>query len=647
MARVVKAGDDIRKGITASWFNEQNKRRTQAKSNGLVHIPENPVKVDCVANTGLTFSRFQAANIVGPAIPYEDFDGDAVQYSTSRVKVNSTLVADKWGILQGPCTQDNPSKLVVSGVTWALFNYTSGHTHVDVVSGALTSGTSGKAIILSPPESPGLPGLILIRGGVEVDHFLFTLLEDMDGADAAAEIRSMDDTTQIKASADVKNTLGDFGHLVTGNRGICVKVDDVYYAVHPEEVLSNGVVFTLTANLAGTVSATATATVTVSGDPNTPVSSTITVYNTGTKTAYTGAVGWAVKINGVWWLAEINQYALLSVATLSINTHVISAPDGKIANQQTVTISALVAISSYPESFIPGTLPTLANPRNLIGLSGDKATVAYNRTNNTWEMLELRPANSRLAKIKLTASWPYGIDATATSFTVISNESEVGGEIPTISTVKDINSLAMNAKTDDTGIVRFNYVTAAWELVSITHTATIFRGTITTGFTGGDTSTTFDVTPEFPYNGLIPSGDQTVKNTFGMLQGNAAQKVIVIWNPMIPQWEILEILNEFNGDIEFLVTAVTTVSDTDSPYDGMRKFTVDIIAPPCNRKDLHLTEATVYEHDPQCLASDETDAALVGRKGTAGEGVFQDQSSGASPGDLTPCHWYLKGICCP
>ena len=133
MARVVRAGDDIRKGVTASWFNEQNKKRTQAKSNGLVHIPENPIKVDCVANAGLTFSRFQAANIVGPAIPYEDFDGDAVQYSTSRVKVNSTLIVDKWG----------------------------------------------KAIILSPPESPGLPGLILIRGGINIESPFFVLTGNM------------------------------------------------------------------------------------------------------------------------------------------------------------------------------------------------------------------------------------------------------------------------------------------------------------------------------------------------------------------------------------------------------------------------------------------------------------------------------------
>lgn len=101
------------------------------------------------------------------------------------------------------------------------------------------------------------------------------------------------------------------------------------------------------------------------------------------------------------------------------------------------------------------------------------------------------------------------------------------------------------------------------------------------------------------------------------------------------------------GTIEFTITSATTISNTSSPYDGMRELTVTIISPPCGRTNLHLTSAKVYEHDPQCLTSDETDAALVGRKGTAFEGVFQDQSSGASAGDLTPCHWVLQGLCCP
>jgi len=101
------------------------------------------------------------------------------------------------------------------------------------------------------------------------------------------------------------------------------------------------------------------------------------------------------------------------------------------------------------------------------------------------------------------------------------------------------------------------------------------------------------------------------------------------------------------GTIEFLIDSATTISNSSSPYDGMRELTVTIISPPCDRTNLHLESVKVYEHDPQCLTSDETDAALEDRKGWAFEGVFQDQSSGASAGDLTPCHWVLQGLCCP
>lgn len=381
---------------------------------------------------------------------------------------------------------------------------------------------------------------LLIDSKAGDDHFLFTLSEDMGATEGLAEIRSMDDATQVEASAEVKNTLGDFSHLKSGDRGICVKVDGVYYSVHPEGG-AVGVTITLTADIAGTMGATATATVDVSGDPDTAVSSSVTVYNTTTKKAYAGAKGWAVKINGVWWLVEIDQYALLSLATLSSDTHDISdgyTNQGSVARKQATTVSALVAISSYPDSFIPGTLPDLDNPRNLLGLSGDKATVAYNRTNDKWEILELRPATARLAKIKLTASWPVGVDASSTSFDVIGSESIVGGEIPTITTVKDVYSLAMNAKGGDTGLVRYNYVTESWELVSITHTATMWRGTIDSTFSG--TPATFAATPVAAYNGAIPSGSQTIQNIYGWSDGTATKKVAVIWNPNNATWEPLQ-----------------------------------------------------------------------------------------------------------
>lgn len=167
MKRVVRPGEPIKSAITASWFNEINKRHRPTPNPHDLSTPENPVKVGCVADTGITLSRFDAANIVGPAIPYEDFDGEAEQYNTVMVKVNDTLTESKWGIVQEPILPEGFGRLVVLGVTWANFDYTSGHTHVDIVGGALTSGTSGKGLILSPPEDTGKPGLILIRTGGE------------------------------------------------------------------------------------------------------------------------------------------------------------------------------------------------------------------------------------------------------------------------------------------------------------------------------------------------------------------------------------------------------------------------------------------------------------------------------------------------
>lgn len=548
MARVVRAGDDIRKGITATWVNKHNKQRTKARENTVDPFSENPITVRCLVSSGIELVRFEAANIVGPAVPYSTFGSGSFQYSTLFTEVNKTLTPNKWGIVQGPCIPNITSKLVVLGITWALFDYTDGHTHVEVVSGALKSGTSGKGIILSPPESEGLPGLILIRdGGEDTVGVVFVLTSDLVGAvgsTASAEVLvSGDPDTSIGETVIVFNTTTQ--SALTGTVGSAIKVNGVWWALNlGGESNTVGVTFTLTANLAGTVAATATATVDISGDPDTANGTTITVYNTTTKKGYTGAKGWAVNVNGVWWVTEIDQYALISLATLSSDTHDISSgysDNGKVSRQQTTTISALVAISSYPQSFIPGTLPDLDNPRNLIGLSGDKATVGYNRTNDNWEILELRPSTARIARIKLTDDWPAGTDASSTDFDVISNESEVGGEIPTISSVKDIYSLAMNSKDNDTGIVKYNYVTEGWELVSIEHQATIFRGTIKSpGFSSGTSSTTFSVTPVVPYNGLAPSGDQTVKNIFGWGTGTTGKAIIVIWNPVDEQWEPLQ-----------------------------------------------------------------------------------------------------------
>jgi hypothetical protein len=99
--------------------------------------------------------------------------------------------------------------------------------------------------------------------------------------------------------------------------------------------------------------------------------------------------------------------------------------------------------------------------------------------------------------------------------------------------------------------------------------------------------------------------------------------------------------------IEFIVTAAEIIENPSSPYDGMLHLTVTVKSPSCNATGLWNTTQDVYEHEALCLLGTEEPADLIGRKGTAYKGVHQDMSTGASPGDLTPCHFVLQGICCP
>lgn len=415
------------------------------------------------------------------------------------------------------------------------------------------------------------------------NHFLFTLLEDMGVTEGSSEIRSMDDATQIAAAADVKNTLGDFSHLKLGDRGICVRVNGVYYAVHPEgSEVPGGVVFTLTGNLAGSVGSTASASVVVSGVSGVSVGYSITVYNTGNKTSWTGALGWAVKVGSQFWAAEVDQYPIRSLVTLNANTHTFSSGStyqGKVADQATIGIASMIATTTYPFAFIPSPLPAITNPLNLIGLSGDRGMVTYNETADEFQLAEIYPQEKRRVAFKLTADMADVTITSTTDYAPTESREFTSGEMPHLPSpptepIYDPLKLIIDGKDGDQGVIEYSYRADQWQVTS-------FR-----------------------------------RRDF--------------------------------GTIEFEVTAATTVSDSGSPYAGMRKLTVTVVGPSCNRTVLlGETGVFVYEHNPQCLTGDETDEALVGRKGWAYEGIFQDQGSGASTGDATPCHWVLSGICCP
>jgi hypothetical protein len=331
-------------------------------------------------------------------------------------------------------------------------------------------------------ELPGvfLPRAILI-GGVEEDccdcdkHYLFTLDENMTSVGGMAEIRTMDDLTQIDDSALVVNTLGDFDHLLVEARGVCVKVDGVYYAVHPEDnsgsgdSVGKGHVFALTANLAGTVGSTATASVIVSGESGVAISDPITVHNTGGKKSVTGAVGFAVKIGNQYWISEIDQYPILSEVVLDADTHTFSPAatvQGKVADQDTISVSSMVALTPYPFSFVPDPFPTITNPHNLIGLDGDKAIVQYNEDEDEFQLFQVMPASKRRMRFRLSADMPTETITSTVNFVILETREFTAGEVSVPGSISDPMKLIVNGEEDDQGVIEYSYRETAWQVVS-------------------------------------------------------------------------------------------------------------------------------------------------------------------------------------
>lgn len=478
MTKVAKPGDSLLQHVTASWFNEQNKRRSQARANQVIPYPENPISVPCIADTGIDLACFDAANIVGPAIPYEDFDGSATQYATASVKINNTLTQDKWGIIQGPCLSGQPSHLILAGVTWANFAYTAGHTHIDVVGGALVSGTSGKGLILSPPEAPGKPGLILIQSGNQTDHFLFTLAANMGTIGALATISSLDDTALIGSFELVINTLNDFSHLKSGDRGICVRAGNVYYAIHPENI-TVGHVIALTSKLDRPHASTATAEVIVSGEPGVAVNDIITVYNTGSKVGQIGALGWAIKIGSNYWVVEINQYPLQSLIIFDDDTHTFTGAgtrQGKIEDQKTISISSWEAMSPHPFSFMPSFDTPIYNPYNLLALANDSGIVAWNDNyediDNSiygrFELIKVFPATKRRLQFRLTADIDTMTVTAVEDFEIIQTREFTAGQVaePSPKYLYDVLKLIRYGRTGDLGECEYSYREENWQITS-------------------------------------------------------------------------------------------------------------------------------------------------------------------------------------
>lgn len=306
------------------------------------------------------------------------------------------------------------------------------------------------------------------------------------------------------------------------------------YPYNNSTSISGAVVFTLTSNLARATGSTATATVVVSGVAGVSVSDAITVYNHGGgKYGPSGAHGYAQKVGDQYWVIEVNQAPLFVTFTFSSNTHGSSGTFA-ISDQAAFTISGLATLTPYPFSKLPASI-TVANPYNLIALTGDNGVAVYDVATGEYRLLDVFPLKSRRFYFELSADWPNGLDQTSTNATLIYvDPTHHGGNTDWSSfTLRDRFNLASNAKgtgaTLDIGICQLNYKSGQFDILHITHVCWRGRGNVYASFT--DTPDTFTVDSVVGFDGRAPAGATlTVYNELDIPNMHVGDSVEIRWN---------------------------------------------------------------------------------------------------------------------
>lgn len=143
-------------------------------------------------------------------------------------------------ILQEPIAAGKFGNVLIFGYTLAKIATAAAVSEMAATPNAaghnLLPGSDGTVRLLAQPSTTAAsvrPVLVGSAASVAPEFYLYTLTNSMASGGAAAEIRTMDDLTQISASATVKDTLGHFDGLPAGHRGICLKSGGFYYAVAP------------------------------------------------------------------------------------------------------------------------------------------------------------------------------------------------------------------------------------------------------------------------------------------------------------------------------------------------------------------------------------------------------------------------------
>ena len=127
---------------------------------------------------------------------------------------------------------------------------------------------------------------------------------------------------------------------------------------------------------------------------------------------------------------------------------------------------------------------------------------------------------------------------------------------------------------------------------------------------------------------------------------NLTEEIGILYdhNGKVVNWMLIDSSGAKNGSIEYTIDSVTTAGSS-SPYNGLKVATVTIELITCGRGVEIGDSVEVVDHSG-CIFN-EDNADLVDRYGWADWKVSADLSTGASPGDLAPCHWSATGLCCP
>lgn len=286
--------------------------------------------------------------------------------------------------------------------------------------------------------------------------------------------------------------------------------------------------FTLTADMAATVGATAAATITGVGS--------VTITNSGKFRPYSGATGLCVQLgDGTYWIIHVNQPGDLLVTLDRLNASSGSGlytygahPDQANAKIK-LTSPAPIALQPYPFSFQHSSLSVdVPNPLNLFGNYLDQALVRWSPADEAYYIADIYPASQNLLWVTLNANRSNGLGQI-----VACNPADPAsrGAMPsTPFNVTDIYNVAINGRSGDRALVAYDNANpnSGYYFVLSRHRANKVKGTLNGAFSG--TPTTFSVTVVAGLDGDAPSSPLTVTNRFGWDSGASGEDVWIEWD---------------------------------------------------------------------------------------------------------------------